>query len=989
MKELFSYLCGFSVVTSIVILLAVLLRPVLKKGPSYIRCILWTLVFLRLLVPVGFAELPFSAPDFFDTAEGAVTAPDPAGDTVMDNTPERNPVQGSVQNPVQDPVENPAQPPVKDPVEDPIGDPVGDPVEDPVQDPVQNPVQDPVEHPEQTPDQAPTVQAPTVQAPANDTIPGNSGAVSAPAADPPIQMAEKESDPLLIVSAVWAAGVIAMLGYMLASNLLLRYRVKGAIVYDSAIRVIDKDCSPFVFGIFRPIIYIPASASKKDWQYIIAHEKTHIKRFDHVLKPLAFFVLCFYWFNPLVWAAYILLSKDIEYACDEKTVKDLENDDRKAYSLALLSVSQGENIVFAPPLSFGKVSVKERIKRVMNRKIPLWAICVTILICASLLVLTVFSLASGENEGADSSDSSAETELSGGDSAVDLEISVKYADPDEIADSSLFFDEQGHELVEIRVNKEVKNFKFIEVLYDADVAPYAGKALFEATALTPDKPFYAQTHINEGLSERGISLDENGETVCYRIMYDARGDKNTDLYLESIPGESPAGETSGTEHVKKFAISVDYADPAELNDDSLFFDNAQDVNDQLVKIWVNKEVKNFQYIYVGYDDDLKGYAGETIYELPLLTPDVPFYVQTHIWESYGSKGIAFEGEDGKTVYYRIAYDWRNADHPLYLESIRKNRPVTVYRPEDDWEDYQRFTYRTELTPENLVGLCIQQGLFPEGTELLRFEIKDGTGYLDLNAECYANSDLYHKTIGLLTVQRTFVKNYQEQINRVEVTYNGERKGAPFTAEETSNAEVGPVRLDGNGNVILSDPPTYAEILLLHLLAPETYRDPGEKQPETHEMIRLENGQWYQSYVASSFNCRFILLSGAEFGHGDWDGYWDFLPVGSAENAFLYNLGAIYDDPSGLATYTERAIAVRGTLAEGIDGYAYRLLLPDELIVCVEASNGTCWLPETDTFAVPEAYASLFDGKTGEVTVTGVVMRDENGVFYLKDVALYG
>ena len=87
-------------------------------------------------------------------------------------------------------------------------------------------------------------------------------------------------------------------------------------------------------------------------------------------------------------------------------------------------------------------------------------------------------------------------------------------------------------------------------------------------------------------------------------------------------------------------------------------------------------------------------------------------------------------------------------------------------------------------------------------------------------------------------------------------------------------------------------------------------------------------------------------------------------------------------------YSERPIAVRGTLAKAPDGYAYQLLLPDELIVCVENPDGTAGLPETDTLAIPEAYASLFEGKTGEVVVTGVVMQDANGVFYLKNVELY-
>lgn len=209
-----------------------------------------------------------------------------------------------------------------------------------------------------------------------------------------------------------------------------------------------------------------------------------------------------------------------------------------------------------------------------------------------------------------------------------------------------------------------------------------------------------------------------------------------------------------------------------------------------------------------------------------------------------------------------------------------------------------------------------------------------------------------------------------------------------TPDEGSDTESNNgVLFDENGNVILSDPPTYKEILALHEQDPDTYRDPGELQPETKEMLQLEDGQWYQSYVASSFNCRFIFLSGEEF---EMSALWTFIPIGSAENAFLYNAGAMYDDPSGEALYREHAVAVRGTLAEGTDGYAYQLQLPDELIVCLEKKgwSGLCYLAETGTLAIPETYASLFEGKTGEVVVTGVVMRDKNDVFYLKNVKLY-
>lgn len=212
-------------------------------------------------------------------------------------------------------------------------------------------------------------------------------------------------------------------------------------------------------------------------------------------------------------------------------------------------------------------------------------------------------------------------------------------------------------------------------------------------------------------------------------------------------------------------------------------------------------------------------------------------------------------------------------------------------------------------------------------------------------------------------------------------------GDGSTQDEESDTGTGDVSFDENGNVILSDPPTYEEVLALHRQDPETYRDPGELQPECKEMVRLEDGQWYQSFVASSYNCRFIFLSNEEM---EMSALWDFRPIGSKENAFLYNAGAMYDNPSGEALYRERAVAVRGTIAEAPEGYAYQLLLPDKLIICLEKEgwSGLCDLAETETFAIPNAYASLLYGKKGEVIVTGVAVKDKNGVFYLKDVELF-
>ena len=122
--------------------------------------------------------------------------------------------------------------------------------------------------------------------------------------------------------------------------------------------------------------------SGKTLAHVIRHEKAHLQRHDHWWKPLGFLLLSVYWFNPLCWIAYILLCRDIEMACDEKVIRDMDKDDMAAYSQALLDCSFPRKRIAACPLAFGEVGVKERVKGVLNYKKPaFWIIVVAVAAC--------------------------------------------------------------------------------------------------------------------------------------------------------------------------------------------------------------------------------------------------------------------------------------------------------------------------------------------------------------------------------------------------------------------------------------------------------------------------------------------------------------------------------------------------------------------------------------------------------------------------------
>lgn len=187
-----------------------------------------------------------------------------------------------------------------------------------------------------------------------------------------------------VLSWIWVAGMAVMLAYLVISYLVLRRKMAEATLLRDNIWQSEQVDSPFVLGIIKPRIYLPYTIAGSDMANVIAHEQAHIRRKDHWWKPIGFLLLAVYWFNPVMWVAYVLLCRDIEAACDEKVIKHMEKDEMRAYSAALLHCSVHRHRIAACPLAFGEVSVKERIKRVMNYKRPAFWIVIIALICAVL-----------------------------------------------------------------------------------------------------------------------------------------------------------------------------------------------------------------------------------------------------------------------------------------------------------------------------------------------------------------------------------------------------------------------------------------------------------------------------------------------------------------------------------------------------------------------------------------------------------------------------
>lgn len=304
MSDVFVFLLNKGITAGWVILAVVLLRPLLRRAPRWITCLLWGVVGVRLL-------LPFSLKSVFSLIPSATPIPE---NIALSQTPSIHTGVYSFNTLVN-----------------------------------------------------PLIYETFAPSPENSVN--------------PLQVV------LTVTAWVWAIGVLAILLYAVIAYTRLARRVRVSMPLGEGVYVSDAVSTPFILGIVKPRIFLPTGVKEDTAALVIAHEKAHLRRHDHWIKPLGFVLLAVYWFHPLVWVGYLLLCRDIETACDEKVVKTLDVDGRCAYSAALVECHTHRHAVRACPLAFGEVGVKTRVKAVLNYKKPaFWLVSAAILVGAAVAV---------------------------------------------------------------------------------------------------------------------------------------------------------------------------------------------------------------------------------------------------------------------------------------------------------------------------------------------------------------------------------------------------------------------------------------------------------------------------------------------------------------------------------------------------------------------------------------------------------------------------
>ncbi|MDO5545363.1 MAG: M56 family metallopeptidase [Eubacteriales bacterium] len=195
---------------------------------------------------------------------------------------------------------------------------------------------------------------------------------------------KKVASPMEIAAYIWLGGASIMALYSVAQYLTLRRRLTEAIPYQGEVYLADSIASPFVMGVFHPKIYLPSGTPEEERRFILAHERHHIRRGDHLWKLLGYAALCLHWFNPLVWLAFNLAGKDMEMSCDEAVIRQLGEDVRADYSQALLRLATHNKTIAGMPLAFGEGDTKGRVRNMARWKKP--KVCVSV-VCVIVCIV--------------------------------------------------------------------------------------------------------------------------------------------------------------------------------------------------------------------------------------------------------------------------------------------------------------------------------------------------------------------------------------------------------------------------------------------------------------------------------------------------------------------------------------------------------------------------------------------------------------------------
>lgn len=208
---------------------------------------------------------------------------------------------------------------------------------------------------------------------------------------------------------IYIAGVILLSLYFITVYISLRIRIGrglpadtalSALVRDTAARYNVKSCSniricggfdtPFVCGIIRPVLVIPAHMQAHVTETMILHELLHLQYKDIWMNFVIHAVRILNWCNPVMWFVLNRIQNDSEAFCDQRVLERIEIEEHKAYGYQLLDLARSKypTVIGTTTMANGKRNIKRRLKRMVDfSHVPKGhgaaAFCITLLLTLS------------------------------------------------------------------------------------------------------------------------------------------------------------------------------------------------------------------------------------------------------------------------------------------------------------------------------------------------------------------------------------------------------------------------------------------------------------------------------------------------------------------------------------------------------------------------------------------------------------------------------
>ncbi len=172
-----------------------------------------------------------------------------------------------------------------------------------------------------------------------------------------------------VASVIWIIVSLAILLMLVVTYFSTICEMKDSTHLRDNIFFSEKIVSPAVYGIVKPKIILPATYKNRDIDFVILHEKTHMRSFDNLWRMIAFVIVAVHWFNPLCWLFLKEFLADLELSCDERVLAKAGADRAKDYAISLLESRQGTT-VFAS--AFGGAKIRTRIENILSFKKLTW-----------------------------------------------------------------------------------------------------------------------------------------------------------------------------------------------------------------------------------------------------------------------------------------------------------------------------------------------------------------------------------------------------------------------------------------------------------------------------------------------------------------------------------------------------------------------------------------------------------------------------------------